>query len=280
MLVKLAHSWKILGLASLLGLAITPSAYADDAQSCDSGIIPAVARWAGITGNLVSWNEPDGLIAAAACKIMPGASNTTIAVVAFDTNHEGPNPDQGTKIQVVALVEAGRVVAANRSIIEEDALTAVGSYRVDTAPYVLSPEVRAFGVVFTSGARGPSCPDVSAEDELTLWVREGDHLRPILGTNLAGWITVDELTCGNGMIGARTESAHMTIAVEKTTSHGFANLSLTAHITQTELKADGFVDTGKRIRRTVLKYDGKSYGTDMFRNFWYPPTCPICSRGH
>lgn len=31
-----------------------------------------------------------------------------------------------------------------------------------------------------------------------------------------------------------------------------------------------WVDTGKRTKRVVLKYDGKSYGVDMFRNFWYP----------
>lgn len=278
MLVKVAHPRGILGLISLLSLKISTSAFAEDAQPCDSGTISAVAHWAGIQGNLVSWNKPNGLIAAAACKAMPDASNTTIAALAFDTKHEGPNPEEGTKVQVVALVEGGKVVAANRSIIEEDAATAVGGYRIDTARYLLSPTIRAFGVVFTSDARGASCPDANAGNELTLWVREGDSLRPVFGTNLYGWIALDDHSCGSGMVGSH-ESADMTIAVEKTASHGFADLSITAHTTRTESKADGFVDDGKRIKRTVVKYDGKSYGIDMFRTFWYPKVCPACSGG-
>lgn len=261
---------RIFQFIPMLALAIAPLAHADDTQPCDEGTIAAVARWAGIKGKLVSWDEQGGLVAAAACKDMPNAPGTTIAAIAFDTNHEGPGGDSGSKAQVIALVEAGKVVAADRSVIEEDALTAVGSYRIDTAPYRLSPDVRAFGVVFTSSARGASCPDASAENELTLWIREGDRLRAVMGTNLEGWTSVEGTACGAGMGDARSESAHMTIAVEKTSSHGFADLSITAHITQTQRKNNEYADTGKRTARTVLKYDGKSYGSDMFRNFWYP----------
>ncbi len=24
--------------------------------------------------------------------------------------------------------------------------------------------------------------------------------------------------------------------------------------------------------RTIVRYDGKSYGVDIYRNFWYPPS--------
>jgi hypothetical protein len=257
-------------LLSLLALAVAPFAHAADDQGCGDDTVAAVARWAGVKGKLVSWDEDGGLVAAEACKAMPDAPGTTIAAIAFDTNHEGRGGDSGSKLQVVALVEGGKVIAAERSTIEEDALTAVGSYRIDTAPYRLSPEVRAFGVVFTSGARGPSCPDASAEGELTLWVREGKHLRAVMGTNLDGWVSVEGTACGAGTGDARSESAHITIAVEKTSSHGFADLSLTAHITQSQRKNGDYADTGKRVARTVLKYDGKSYGIDMFRDFWYP----------
>jgi hypothetical protein len=269
---------KIVRYIPLLALAITSLAHADDTQPCDDGTVAAVARWAAIKGKLTSWNEQDGLIAATACKAMPNAPQITIAAIAFDTNHEGPGAENGSKVQVVALVEARKVIAADRSTIEEDAMTAVGSYRIDTAPYLLSPDVRAFGVVFSSSARGPGCPDASAEDELTLWIRDSDHLRPVFGTNLEGWTSTDSMSCGGGMEGARSESAHVTIAVEKTASHGFADLSLTAHVTQTRLRSGQYVDEAKRTARTVLKYDGKSYGIDMFRNFWYPAVCAVCSR--
>jgi len=254
----------------LLALLLAPWAHADDAQACDDRIVEAVARWGAVKGKLVSWDQEDGLIAASACKAMPNAPGTTIAAIAFDTKHEGRGGDTGSKLQIIALVEAGKVVAAERSEIEEDALTAVGSYRIDTAPYRLSPDVRAFGVVFTSGARGPSCPDAEASDELTLWVRDGKRLRAVFGTNLDGWVSVEGTACGAAAGDARSESAHMTIAVEKTASHGFADLSVTAHITQSQRKDGDYTDTGKRVARTVLKYDGQSYGIDMFRNFWYP----------
>ncbi len=145
------------------------------------------------------------------------------------------------------------------------------SYRIDTAPYRLSPDVRAFGVVFTSSARGPSCPDANTGEELTLWVREGGRIRPVFGTNLYGWVSVEGDACGPGTGDARSEDARMTIAVEKTSSHGFADLSITAHITKTQRKNGDYSDTGKRTARTIVHYDGKSYGIDMFRNFWYSP---------
>jgi hypothetical protein len=70
----------------------------------------------------------------------------------------------------------------------------------------------------------------------------------------------------------------MTIAVEKTSSHGFADLSITARVTQTLFKRDrdDLVTGKKRTVRKVLKYDGQSYGISMFRTFWYPKACPMC----
>lgn len=262
---------RIVRFVPLLALLLAPWAHADDKQACDDDTVDAVAQWGGVKGKLVSWNEEEGgLIAAASCKAMPNAPATTIAAIAFDTKHQGFGTPDGSKLQIIALVEAGKVVAAERSEIVEDAATMVGSYRIDTAPYVLAPGVRAFGVVFTSAARGPSCPDASADEELTLWLRDGKHLRAVFGSNLEGWVSAQGTACSAGSGDALSESAHMTIAVEKSASHGYADLSLTAHITQTQRKNGDYTDTGKRVARTVLKYDGTTYGIDMFRQFWYP----------
>lgn len=265
-------TWLLLSAA----MFAAPLAHADNAQRCDGKTLEAVAGWAGIQGELVSWREPDGLIAADACKAMPDAPGTVIAAVAFDVNHDGPGVQNGEKVQIVALVESGKVVAANRSTIQEDALTQIGRYRIDTAPYRLAPDVRAFGVEFSSDANGSNYADARFEHELTLWIREGDRLRAVFGTNLDGWIHLDDKFFAADNTGARTESAHMTIAVEKTSSHGLADLAVTAHVTQTVATEDGTSDTGKRTARTVLKYDGQSYGMDMYRTFWYPDACPVC----
>ncbi|MBJ9964926.1 PA3715 family protein [Burkholderia seminalis] len=257
----------------LLALAAAPTAHATASQPCSDAAVTAVARWAGIASARIATRDANRLVVASACKVMPNAPGTTIAAVAFDSLPKSKNPDESDKLQVVALVEGNTVIAAEKSVVQEDAATEIGenSYRIDTAPYRLSPEVRAFGVVFTSSARGPSCPDADASEELTLWVREGNRLRPVFGTNLYGWVSVEGAACGAGMGDAISEDARMTIAIEKTASHGFADLSITARITTSQRKDNEYTETGRRTARTIVRYDGKSYGIDMFRNFWYPP---------
>lgn len=265
---------RILRFAPLLALAAVSSVQAAGSQPCGDDTVTAIARWAGIASARIATRDADRLVVASACKAMPNAPGTTIAAVAFDSLRKSKNPDESDKLQVVALVEGGKVVAAERSMVQEDATTEIGasSYRIDTAPYRLSPDVRAFGVVFTSSARGPSCPDAAASEELTLWVREGNRIRPVFGTNLYGWVSSEGTACGPATGDARSESARMTIAVEKTASHGFSDLSITAHITKTQRKDGDYSDTGTRTARTVVRYDGKTYGIDMFRSFWYPPS--------
>lgn len=243
---------------------------AEPPQACAPATVAAVARWAGVQGKLVSWDQPGGLIAAASCKAMPDAPDTTIAAIAFDNLLEGQTRGDGNKLQIIALVEAGQVVAAHRSQIEEDATTAVGRYDIDTARYHLRPGVRAFGTVFHSDALGSRCPDAAADNELTLWVREGGQLRPVLGTNLRGWVNIVGTPCILNEELSRSEEARLTVSVEKTSSHGFADLALTARIVQSEVHGDADEKTRQRRARTVLRYDGHSYGHDMFRTFWYP----------
>ncbi|MBY8603650.1 multidrug ABC transporter ATPase [Burkholderia arboris] len=264
---------RILRFAPMLALFAAPVVHAADRQACGDDTVTAIARWAGIASARIATRDADRLVVASACKVMPNAPETTIAAVAFDSLPKSKNPDESNKLQIVALVEGGQVVAAERSVIQEDAATEVGenSYRIDTAPYRLSPDVRAFGVVFTSSARGPSCPDADASEELTLWVHEGNRIRPVFGTNLYGWVSVQGEACSASPGDSLSEDAHMTIAVEKTSSHGFADLSITAHITKSQRKDNEYSDTGKRTARTIVHYDGKTYGIDMFRNFWYSP---------
>jgi hypothetical protein len=242
-------------LAALVVFVTLPNAYAEQERTCSDDVIATVARWAEISG------DPAERVSAATCKVMPNAPQTTIAVVAFDIPSKKLWPDQRAWLQAITLIENGKVVAGNRSTIEEDGLTAVGgySYRIDTARYQLSPAVRAFGVVFSSDVVWPGAAQAYAGGELTLWIRDKDRLQPVFGTNLYGAISLDRygLRSSENVI-----QASMTIGIEETSHHGFADLSITAHI-------EGYAD--KRIARTIVRYDGKSYGIDMFQNFWYPP---------
>ncbi|OXI58096.1 multidrug ABC transporter ATPase [Burkholderia sp. AU27893] len=263
----------ILRLIPLMALVAAPAVQAANNQVCDDATVVSVAHWARIASARIATRDANRLVVASACKAMPNAPETTIAAVAFDSLPKSKNPDENNKLQVIALVEGGKVVAAEKSVIQEDAAIQIGenSYRIDTAPYRLSPDVRAFGVVFSSTAHGPSCPDAYMENELTLWIREGARIRPVFGTNLNGWVATTGTACGPDTSDLRSESARMTIAVEKTSHNGFADLSITAHVMNAESNDDKQPDAGKRTVRTIVKYDGKSYGSDMYRDFWYSP---------
>ena len=257
-------------------------AYADEAQTCDDETIKLVAVWARFEGKLVSADEADdggdGLVVAAACKAMPNAPGTTIAAIAFDTSEvvrETNYPEQRDILRVIALVEVGKVVAAHRSNDSEDAVVQYDrdSYRIDTARYKLSKDVRAFGVVFDTAGRKPSAVDAWTDKELTLWIREGENLRAVFGTNLYGWVYIDSIYRDGRFAGVRAESAEMTISVEKTLSHGFADLAITARVMQWPCgEQNDEYDCPETIRKVVVNYNGQSYGLDYDSTFWWSPS--------
>jgi hypothetical protein len=239
-----------------------PANAEDEHQACPDKVLATVADWAGIKGRLRSEGQADGIVAGSACQAMSDAPGTLVVAVAFDAQPgKSPEDEDHQWEQVIALVDqrSNDVVAASHSTIEEDAITHVGSesYRIDADPIRLSPTARAVGVVFDSDARGASCADAYASSELTLWLREGAHLRAVMGTNLQGGVGLDGAFCKEDV---QSEDADMVVGVEKSVTHGFFDLSITAYRSGTH----------QRLARTVLKYDGNSYGFDMFRKFWYP----------
>jgi hypothetical protein len=263
---------KTFWLLTLLVVAFMSFAHADDAQTCDDETIQAIAAWAGVEGKLLISNrvspdgEPDGLIAAAACKVMPNAPGTTIAAIAFG-HYLDEHIYDGRQMKIIALVEAGKVVAANRSTIERDfSLNMVNLYRIDTAPYILSKEVRAFGVASTAADAplGWGCSTGGfAGFTLTLWIREGENLRALFGIHRDLWRY-------GPCVGEDWEEGayNITLAVEKTSSHGFADLAVTAHVKQTNLIDNS--EISRRTVRKVVKYDGQSYrGIDDPYGFWW-----------
>jgi hypothetical protein len=249
---------KTFWLLALLVAAFMPSAHAHEKQwpsSCDGTTIKAVAAWAEVKGKAIT----------EACTAMPNAPGTMIAAITFDFSHdEARAVDDGNYLHVYALVKASKVVAAYRFTAEDNAV----SYRIDTARYVLSKDIRAFGIVVRYNVNSrPGCLDANDGGEiLTLWIREGEKLRPVFGINLDGWIRIEGEPCAP----RKSESARMTISTEKTASHGFADLAITAHVTQ-ELCVDheDCSVTEKRTARKIVKYDGKSYGSEYSSRFWW-----------
>jgi len=164
---------------------------------------------------------------------------------------------------IVALVDldAGLVRAAFKGTVAEDPWMQVsqGSLRVDTAPYDLAPGVRAFGVDVTSTADRVSCVDAGLGAVRTLFVHEGQALRPVLGLfGVSAWaFTHGNPVCEPDTAAAsRLETTWATIAIAPHATHGFADLVVTESIEGRE--------PGRKLRgeRYELHYDGTTYRRD------------------
>jgi len=250
---------KIFSALALTALLLPTASFAA-AATCDAGLVSAVAASAAIEkegGNV------DGLVSSM-CKVWPHDRKVILTALVF--NGEG----EGNKILVVATVDAAtsRVLSSYKNSVGEDAATEFGadSLAIDSAPYQLSPTVRAFGIRFASSARGASCPDGIWSDELTLFVPRGKVLQPVL-QGMAMSRSEARTGCFGGGAGRLVyDAARLSIGMDQRSSHGFADLIVSARITRNEPGAD-FI--GKpAVERTTMRFDGEQYRPVAARPWW------------
>lgn len=205
-----------------------------------------------------------GSVIAESCKTLPDDGDLMLSVFAYDAGVENQ------KQIIVAIInkKSKRVVSTYKKDVDEDAITEVGEYslKLDTAPYQLAADMRAYGVRFRSSARGASCGEARSGDELTLFVPEGRNLRPVLSLDMYQQRLIQ------GCIGAATGSdiwreANLAIDIADSVSNGFHDLRVIARI-----NVDGNVEPPPRVKITVqrhiLRYDGKSYKTGKNIPWW------------
>lgn len=205
--------------------------------------------------------DPAGVILASSCKRMPDDPGLTLAAVGWKTAKED------VKGLVVALVDekAGTVVALLRDEFEEDASTTMnnGSLQLDTAPYLLAPGVRAFGVDFFGDEQG--CGEGGLGPQRTLYVREGRTLRPVL-SDLAiasSWyLRGNQPRCTEpGFTGKSVlETYDVTIALGEPGRGGWRDLVITATAHRDDHKPSRL-----KPLRVRVPYDGKTYLLDAYR---------------
>lgn len=222
---------------------------------------------------------PDVAPVAATCKAWPYDPSVQLVAAAFPASVADLELRDERQLQVViAMLDAGDagVVASHTYDVGEDAMLAISedSLKLDTARYDLAPGVRAIGLVIDSSARGASCPDGHVNRELTLLVREGAQLRPVLSTYLHQWSVVEGVSCAGREQRFVGDTAAITIGVERDTHHGFADLALMASVERDISVPDEAMVTEHYRRRRVLQYDGRSYGTNSFDHnfFWSDDT--------
>ena len=134
---------------------------------------------------------------------------------------------------------------------------ALESVELDTARYKLTPTLRAFGVraIF----KGSSSVNPLNETVLSLYVKEGDKLRPVLDRLVVYRFSGE----WDGNCAGDRGTTVRTIEIGKTSSHGFADLILKS--VTTGLTGEGPPETCEiktinyKPEMTTLRYDGKSY---------------------
>lgn len=200
----------------------------EDAGRCSDAVVEQIGKhfrladFAYPTDGMAPSTDNGGLVVAGICKPWPTSSSRTIAAFAYD----GGAADE--KELLLAVVEGpnNRVIASYKRIIPEDAITEVSSYslKLDTARYTLSNQTRAFGLRMST-FRDRCGYEGGFDDELTLFVVDGQTIRPVLTEMMSHWSYGRGSRCGGEDV-ARID-ARVSISVEPTTSNGLADLRLT-----------------------------------------------------
>ena len=204
-----------------------------------------------------------GNVVSAACRVWPYKTNQLLAAFAYDAGVEHEK-------RLVVLILDGKtksVVSGFRGSIGEDAVIEVGerSLEVDTARYQLGESARAFGIRFTSAARGASCGQGYWGNELTLFVPEGTNLRPVATLNLhrQRWLE----GCPAATSRALWEDAMLTVGMSEARTNGLFDLVVTARITVNS-KGMSPGSLKDRTERHTFRYNGKSYEKGKSAPWW------------
>lgn len=238
-----------LGLFIALFFIGNASAITND-QACSEDIFDISADYLKLKN--FSNKDNNGVVIAAACKASPTNPNLILSVFAYDSAIEDE------KNLLVAIIDEKRnqIVSSYKSVMIQDYSTqfSENSFKFDTAKYQLSDKVRAFGVRFDSAAIH-SCGENGSNDHLTLFVQEGKKLRAVFEMDMYMYRLIKGERC-NPDSEEIIENAYLTVAVQKSSLNGFADLLITAKI------------DSKRVEHHLLRYDGKRYQTEPKKPWW------------
>lgn len=254
--------------AALLALAGSAGAAERTAQPCDDTTLQSLAGLLGQQG----WQAPEaaaeGPVVAAACKPWPDDPQLRVVAVAYRAAGDKAEPGERNLNLLVGQFDtrSGTLVTRVDDSIGEDAMVEIDSSSLwlDTARYRLAPNVRGFGLVIGSVARGASCPDAWSYDDFSLYAPQGDTLKEVFRTYLRQWTTLEGSVCGSSdkLV---IERSQLTLAMGKESHHGYADLIVSAKV-QGEHEGDA-VGAPKTVSTTV-RYDGTRYPFEEFSTFW------------
>lgn len=239
-----------LGLFVALFFIGNASALTND-QECAEDIFDISARYLKLKN--FSHRDKNGVVIAAACKVSPTNPNLILSVFAYDSAIEDE------KNLLVAIIDEKKslIISSYKSVMIQDQTTrfSEASFKLDTSRYQLSDKVRAFGVRFDSASISSCGEEGGQNDNLILYVQNGKKLRPVFNEYMYTYRLIEGVRC-NPNSEAIMEHAYLTVAVQKSSMNGFADLLISAKI------------DSKRIEHHLLRYDGKHYKTGPKKPWW------------
>lgn len=220
-------------------------------QECAEDIFDISARYLKLKD--FSYKDKNGIIIAASCKASPTNPNLILSVFAYDSAIE----DEKNLLVAIIDEKRGLIISSYKSVMIQDQTTrfSEASFKLDTSRYQLSDKLRAFGVRFNSQAI-PSCDEEGGgNDNLTLYVKEGQKLRAVFDLYMNRYRVIEGSRC-NPNSELFMEEAYLTVAVQRSSMNGFADLLITAKI------------DSERVEHHLLRYDGKRYQTEPKKPWW------------
>ncbi|WP_223416127.1 MULTISPECIES: hypothetical protein [unclassified Pseudomonas] len=196
------------------------------------------------------------------CKDWPAYPGLTITALSqfesgYSASDYGPQGRYDINLAVVSAGASKPLATYQQSAAFESDAIAFEDLQLDTARYKLTPDLRAFGVRATFN--GSSRVNPVSEKLLSLYVKEGDRLRPVLDK----LITYEYGGEWDGNCAGELYQHTRTLEIGKTSSQGYADLIVKTVTTREVGKGEGEACVAKTITDkpvlTTLRYDGKSY---------------------
>ncbi|MBK5375544.1 hypothetical protein JFT81_12975 [Pseudomonas sp. TH43] len=193
------------------------------------------------------------------CKVWPAFQNQAIAVKSTYLADVGGD-DAGVfdlDLSVVNASNAKPIATYHKpGAFNSDAIR-LDDLRIDTARYRLAPNVRAFGVRSMFGHSSSAIP--YEKTDLTLYVREGDALRPVL----EGLVVFKNHGEFMSNCDGYTKTLRRTVDIGTSSHHGFADLLITTSGSKMKNTKSGSQCVSKTtdLKKTqvTLTYDGQQY---------------------
>lgn len=257
-----------------LFLCVTTSiAFAgNEVQVCDKAVIDIVSQHLSVKNFWLSGYTPSedaniddqhsgGVVVAQVCKPYLQIKKAELVAIAY-------KPDMGSKLDAeydkllfVAIVNVATktIVSSYQKVIYGDAVSDVGegSLLFDAANYQLNKNTRAFGLRVQNSARRPSCGEADWDDELTMFVQNGNNLQPVFVSTMFSQMSM------YGCLSVQStdavwETTFSTIKVLRTHTLGYADLLRTDKVETGGANED--VKYAKpRLEYCLLRYDGTKY---------------------